>query len=393
LPAMWGTIFLLATPILGSLLFIYVMLFGQSEYHRRGIVGYIHYFISYIIPDVSERIALKVLGRANVNRIKGLGDYLMNQSHPLLQIFYLFLVTAGATVYISQGWERIAAGGKYVHPIHAITSPLMILFTYFCFYIACVSNPGKVNKDNVKEIQKRYPYDGLLFLRKECPTCKLEKPARSKHCSLCKACVSRFDHHCAWINNCVGENNLKYFWNFLFVTSMLCFYVSYILFMLFLQIIDEKNLYNLRLIDPSTKQRIKVDNFHVMMYILNTDLMLAMLLMFLVLCGSILLIFLMYHVYLVSVGTTSNESFKWEDIRDRLREEGQLVVTEDYHPFVNGSDESSSSSSGGNAAGGSKRKKKKESTQDRIITEPNQIRNIYNKGVLSNIKEALFPYS
>lgn len=28
---------------------------------------------------------------------------------------------------------------------------------------------------------------------------------------VCKRCIRRMDHHCVFINNCVGENNQKYF--------------------------------------------------------------------------------------------------------------------------------------------------------------------------------------
>ena len=59
-----------------------------------------------------------------------------------------------------------------------------------------------------------------------CTACIIRKPLRSKHCSDCDKCVAKFDHHCPWVDNCVGQNNLKYFVGFLFWTPIcLAFYM------------------------------------------------------------------------------------------------------------------------------------------------------------------------
>ena len=59
-----------------------------------------------------------------------------------------------------------------------------------------------------------------------CFKCKLVRPPRAHHCSICNACVMRMDHHCPWVGNCVGLHNHKYFLNFLFNAMMGCLVVS-----------------------------------------------------------------------------------------------------------------------------------------------------------------------
>ena len=101
-----------------------------------------------------------------------------------------------------------------------------MILCYISFYLACSSDPGII-KDNykAKKLIKKYAYDNLYYTKNnECNSCKLIKPARSKHCKACDVCVEKFDHHCIWINNCVGKKNHKYFLFFLSIHTLMVTY-------------------------------------------------------------------------------------------------------------------------------------------------------------------------
>ena len=97
--------------------------------------------------------------------------------NPFVQIIYVLLMSLGYGCYIFTAYP-------YVSQSWFSQVPFVLLgINIFLFGACSYMNPGVIKKENVDKYVKVFPYDGYMYHEKVyCPTCHLEKPARSKHC-------------------------------------------------------------------------------------------------------------------------------------------------------------------------------------------------------------------
>lgn len=200
--------------------------------------------------------------------------------------------------------------------VHRIAGPIVVVLPFIFLYLAAASDPGTIDASNHVREMARYPYDFVLFHPGAiCRTCNILKPARSKHCSVCKRCISRLDHHCIFINNCVGSNNNHWFLLLILTTSVLCSYGA-ILGTNLMGAKIRQRYPGFTLLPPhlSGDSKISFNEWLVIWsWALQDGVALGSVTLLAGLLSPLVWGLFWYNIWLVYSGTTTNESLKWSD--------------------------------------------------------------------------------
>jgi len=132
-------------------------------------------------------------------------------------------------------------------------------------------------------------------------------------------CVARFDHHCPWLNSCVGERNYRWFLLFLIYHSGLCLYSVYIHARIIQYLAyDVHRLPEAYYYDEAGKAQ-SVTLMQAFQYLFVHHNITMAIAIFCLVIAFALWGFWAYHMWLIRCGTTTNETFKWDDLKDELR--------------------------------------------------------------------------
>ena len=289
----------------------------------KGILGTCRSFIFDVIPYYIEKVGVKIFGPKFSYYLGKVFKYIFKENNCIVQIMYIMIGPGGFMGYVYYGiMEHLP--NRYVGfgPIYATS-----FLAFMCFYIyykACSTNPGIITQKNVKHYLKKYDkfYDGNIFMRNnKCKTCELDKPARSKHCTVCNNCVSKFDHHCIWIKGCVGEKNYKWFLMFIGAHALLTVIGSLVAILIFYDIVQSKKLLEANFRSMKTGEVFSATYYTVWQYLLQKYGGFFFVSMLCVIMALALTGFFFYHLSLVNSGFTTNEKIK----------KGNLISNIDYY--------------------------------------------------------------
>ncbi|KAL1214877.1 putative protein S-acyltransferase 17 [Cardamine amara subsp. amara] len=290
---------------------------GQWPIFNNTPIQWIHHFLTFAAYDYFLRFVAFVFGAKGTDLILSIEYFFCYRPNPLLQIIYLAIV--GSTYFLTAKSCFTFIPGYYIGEVHKYTSFVAVIVGVVLFILTSFCDPGTVNAKNVSQYISAYPYDDIIYSKKECSTCKIPnlcfsfRPARSKHCSICNRCVARFDHHCGWMNNCIGEKNTKYFMAFLLWHFLLCLYGT-----IAIGFILAGRVKDLRIVHVLTMYYGIENSFRglaprVLQWLVGTYNTQILLVVFLALISLLLAGFFAYHLNLCLTNTTTNEKFKWRE--------------------------------------------------------------------------------
>jgi len=212
-------------------------------------------------------------------------------------------------MYLPTVWPQLGA-------LQKTTGSIAIILPYVFLYLASFSDPGFITPANHAHEMARYPFDYTVFHPgTECHTCQLLKPARSKHCSICKRCISKLDHHCIFINNCVGVGNHHWFILLLLSTAILTLYGGVLGIHLMTSKMRARFPYwTLLPWNAGGGRGIDLKQWLVCWgWGMQDGVSMGAVTLLTLMTTPLVWGLLGYHMWLIYCGTTTNESMKWSD--------------------------------------------------------------------------------
>ncbi|RDA91009.1 hypothetical protein CP533_3136 [Ophiocordyceps camponoti-saundersi (nom. inval.)] len=288
---------------------VFVIFFGRLPALRRTPIAALYRLIWIHLPAAMSAVDNRLTAGRLTRWLLRLGSCMLHDRHPTVVIFFLAILVGAEYLFLPEAWPLMRWWVK-------LGTAFVVLLPYLFLYLACASDPGYITPNNHSYHMSLYPYDYALFHPgNECRTCRLIKPARSKHCSICKRCIARADHHCVFINSCVGYGNHHWFLSLL-ASTLLLTTAGTVLGTQHLWFMMKERHPEYSLWKPNG---MTLNSYlAVWAWILQRNVRLGATTLLALLTTPLVFGLLVYSLYLVYAGTTTNESLKWSVVKEDM---------------------------------------------------------------------------
>lgn len=368
-------VFLVFVYLVFFFLFLYVLLFGQTKMHKDGKVGRVHSCLKNCAFSFLSG-CIQCFGDSFIFRyFDGVKNYVFFSKNPLMQLFYLCIISGNVLCYCVFVLPHRSEFDAEFPPFVFYFGYVLCVNAYVSFFVASFSNPGIVTKKSLSRFCSAFEYDHVLYQKKDfCRYCRLPKPARAKHCRLTNRCVSKFDHFCPWINNAVGEWNYRWFHYYILsnIAVSLYTFVQYCLYLYY--IVVKNDLLHVTFVTNRGTQ-VEATLSIVLQYMMNHYIWVMAQTFMLLAMGLMLIFFELFHFFkIIWPNVTTYEGFKRDEVIRQIKYILADGIDKDYRisPYL---------------------KKNNIIAIEKLIRNKKRFKNIYNKGLLKNLKEIILPRS
>jgi palmitoyltransferase len=374
-------------------LFIYVFFFADPHESKLA------FFITETLPQKTWGLLHRLLPQNVLYGIQFVVDR-------FLMMFYLALFYGGWSIVWFFVFPMVEKQ-DYVGSYHKAIGVFFFAACMISWRYASSTSPGIITASNIHRYN-HFPYDNVLFVPQTCKTTSIIRPARSKFDRhRYNGNVPRFDHFCGWVYNTIGEENYRFFLLFLLMHVVACGYGAAIIAALFYGHLLQRNLLQAVFVDRFTGQEVPATNYLLFQYLFDRFTLQCAVAILMGVMSVALGFFLGYHIWLTSRGMTTNESYKWDDVRkwynfelSRYNEAVKqgLPVSDSRHPSKPQLREKdvtcTSASSVPDVETDDDKGDRKAPQSQNVVEHPGpEPNNIYNRGVIENWKEVIFPIS
>ncbi|XP_046814273.1 palmitoyltransferase ZDHHC23-B [Vespa crabro] len=232
----------------------------------------------------------------------------------ILCTIIIFLATPILVYYLHHNFLRFLLRTKFFL-MWTITSVLMLMIVFEVsvvplleilpgenlFFIICVAGGiccGSKTRLNADRIAQEGAAEQGLELGEGsgelCVTCRRRAPPKAYHCRMCQTCILNREYHCKWLDCCIGSSNLRWYLGCLLFSAIAFIYGS--------NLTMTSVCHPFILIGTVLLPDDCSDVYH------QLDIALCFIsAVYSLLVGLVVFCYLIHHLWLIYLGTTSNE--------------------------------------------------------------------------------------